>query len=884
MKKGSQSVNWSDEVAVAVRVVGKSILKFLGWMLSALMTLGLVGVITGTIVGGAFLLYVKNHLDTSVDDFGILAEDRNMTTVMSYVDKDGNVVELEDERLSASENRVWTKYSEMNDYIPKAFVAIEDKRFWSHDGVDWIRTASVTVNFLLGTGTAGGSTITQQLIKNITGEDDTTIQRKAQEIFRALNLEKRYDKTQILEMYLNNIYLSEGCYGVGAAAYTYFSKEVKDLTLIESAAIAAITQNPSRWDPLIYPENNAIRRNEIIQRMYNQGLITQEEYASAYGQELTVNPPGSDDDSGSYRIHSWYTDAAQQEATSLLMKKFNCSASFAEKLLLTGGYNVVTAQDPEVQAVIEKYYEDTEADYWQRKDESPIQPESSCVVIDPQNGNVVGLVGGRGQKYINLGLNYATQTKRPVGSSIKPISVYGPALEAGLITYGSILDDVPLDFGTKYVDPETGEVRYSIPNGYPKNSPNTYRGLTTVHEAVRVSINTISCRVLNLLGHRNSFDFLTEKLGISTLVESMTTSGGYIYTDIAMAPLAMGEFTWGCTVKEVTSAYQIFANGGIYNEERIVLRILDSNGDVVVDNQQKIEIVMSAQNASIMTQMMEEVVSSGTASAVTLKWSIDCAGKTGTTQSNRDRWFVGYTPYYVCGVWFGYSMPRSLDKYSATQTVPILLWDRIMTEINAKYIEDARNGGEPLKNFDPAPGIITATYCMDSGKLMTDACKQDIRGNRAEIGYFVSGTEPTEYCDVHTMVDYCTEGEGFALAGCDPDHIVQKSYIKVFRSFPSDIRVLDAFYTCWDLPTDYSFDGLMFYQPYYHNLLPEGFFSGKSGETYRWNRICILHPSVIESTTESTTLPVDTSTPITSITTALSSLVTTTTRQTLVSP
>lgn len=852
MNKNKKKINWNDEFAKSVGVLGKALLKGLGWAFSIFITIGLIGVITGVIVGGAFLLYVKNHLDTSVDNFSIMAQERSLTTTISYVDADGNIVEYE--QLSAAENRTWVSYSDMGDYLPQAFIAIEDKRFESHDGVDWVRTVKVTLDYFLGGGSQGGSTITQQLIKNITGDDDVTIQRKAQEIFKALNLEKRYDKTEILEMYLNNIYLSQSCYGVGAASYAYFGKEPSDLTLIEAAAIAAITQNPSKWDPIIHPENNAMRRNQVIKLMYEQGRITQEEYTAAYKQELVLNPQDKDSDTG-LSINSWYTDAAQQEAKQLLIDQFGYSESYASKILLTSGFNIVTAMDPKVQQVLEKYYENDSN--WPRYDESPIQPKSSAVVIDPETGNVLGLVGDRGQKTLNLGLNYATQTRRPSGSSIKPLSVYGPGLEFGVLTYGSVFDDVPINFGNQVVDPETGAISYSRKTGYPHNTPNRYAGLQTVHEGVRVSKNTIAWRALDEVGLQNSFDYLTEKLGLTTLVDRRVNSAGVIYSDISYAPLAMGEFTYGVTVKEMTAAYQIFANGGIFNDERIVLQILDANGNVVVENTRKSEIVMSAENAAIMTKMLEEVVDSGTATEVTLRSKIDCAGKTGTTSSQKDQWFVGYTPYYVCGIWFGYSMPRSLEKFSG---VPETMWNKIMGELVADKIEESKNGGEKLKTFTVPRSVTTATYCKDSGKLLTDACKKDPRGSRAEIGYFVRGTEPTEYCDVHFLADRDGNTNGMFTPYCPQENLVKVGLLNVMRQFPYNIYVDDAEYTGQILPDDYSFDGINYSVCYYQNLLPTGFYTGTHRDSSRYNLACmwhILHPDegATGGTTDSGQLP-----------------------------
>lgn len=839
MKNQKKKVNWSEELGVAVKVLGKGLLKALGWLLSIFMTVGLIGVITGVIVGGAFLLYVKNHLDTGIDDFDIMAKERNLTTMISYVDDEGNIVEIESERLSATEKRLWVSYEEMGDYIPQAFVAIEDKRFESHDGVDWIRTVKVTLDYFLGGGSQGGSTITQQLIKNITGNDDVTIQRKAQEIFQALNLEKKYDKTEILEMYLNNIYLSQSCYGVGAASWAYFSKEPADLTLIEAAAIAAITQNPSKWDPIIHPENNAARRNRVLQQMYEQGRITQEEFVEAYGQELELNPPKTDSDIG-ITIRSWYTDAAQQEAVQLLMDTFGYTKTYAEKMLLTSGFNIVTAQDPYVQEVLEKYYENDS--YWERHDESPIQPKSSAVVIDPNTGNVLGLVGDRGEKTLNLGLNYATQTRRPPGSSIKPLTVYGPGLEYGALTYATVFDDTPINFGKEVVDPETGAISFARPTGYPHNTPNKYEGLMTVHSAIKVSKNTIAWKALDVVGVDTAYDFITNKLGVSTLVKRAVTSKGTILSDLAPVPLAMGELTYGATVKEMTAAYQVFANGGIFNEERIVLQILDSEGKVIIDNQQKSTIVMSAENASIMTKMLQEVVSSGTAKAVTLKKKVNCAGKTGTSSSQNDSWFVGYTPYYVCGIWFGYSMPRSLENFG---NVHVNIWDKIMTDLMAEHIAKDKSGEEKLKTFETPKTVITATYCVDSGLLMTDACKKDPRGSRAEIGYFVRGTEPTTYCTTHMLVDYDKITNGIAVPGCPSEDVIQVGLLNVYREFPYNIKVTDSGYTAMVIPEDYVYTAIASGYQYFKNLLPTGYYAGTSGGTM-YNRMCTTHLHPVE--------------------------------------
>lgn len=867
MGRKSGNINWSDELAVSVRLVGKAILRFFGWVLSIIMTLCLIGVITGVIVGGAFLLYAKDNIDTSVDDFADLIKDKDLTTRVGYLDADGKYVDLPSESLSAGEKRSWVKYSDFNEYIADAFVVIEDKRFEQHKGVDWLSTIKVTIQYFTGQGMRGASTITQQVIKNVTENDDVTIQRKAQEILKALNLEKKYDKTEILEMYLNSIYLSQGCYGVGAAAYTYFGKEVKDLTLIESAALACITQYPYYYDPIINPQHNAEKRNLVLKYMYDQGKITQEEFLSAYEKELVLKVSEDDDEDTSASVHSWYTDAAQQEAVRLLRDKFGYSARIAEKALLTGGYTIVTALDPDIQAIVEDYYENAE---WEKHDNSPIQPNSSCVIIDHSNGNVVALVGSRGRKTINLGLNYATQTRRPSGSSIKPISVYGPGIEANAVTWGTVLDDVPINFGTETINPDTGEKVYSNKHGYPKNAPDRYLGLTTVHEGVRNSINTISWRSLERLGLDNSFDFLTNKLHLTTLIESQTMSNGLTFTDKAYAPLAMGEFTWGVVVKEMVAAYQIFANEGIFNDERIVLKILDNDGNVIVDNEKKSEVVISAQTATITTKLLQDVVATGTAYKITLKKNVDCAGKTGTSESNNDKWFIGYTPYYVCGVWFGYSMPRSLNKFNSVSSAPVLAWDAIMTKVMQKYVDAAKNGGEPLKKFVDAPGLVQVEYCIDSGKLPTDACRNDLRkiteptkGNRIEKGWFKAGTEPTEYCDCHVMVEYDKVKKAVAMNGCPSENTIKVGMLNHLRVLPFNIQIADAQYTWQQVPDDYSYEGLTSSQPFYIKLLPAGFYTGYTKNGGYYNHACLTHiktepdPPVTEPVIPDPVIPVE---------------------------
>ena len=438
------------------------------------------------------------------------------------------------------------------------------------------------------------------------------------------------------------------------------------------------------------------------------------------------------------------------------------------------------------------------------------------------------------------------------------------------MTWGTVLDDVPINFGTETIDPDTGEKVYSNKHGYPKNAPDRYLGLTTVHEGVRNSINTISWRSLERLGLDNSFDFLTNKLHLTTLIESQTMSNGLTFTDKAYAPLAMGEFTWGVVVKEMVAAYQIFANEGIFNDERIVLKILDNDGNVIVDNEKKSEVVISAQTATITTKLLQDVVATGTAYKITLKKNVDCAGKTGTSESNNDKWFIGYTPYYVCGVWFGYSMPRSLNKFNSVSSAPVLAWDAIMTKVMQKYVDAAKNGGEPLKKFVDAPGLVQVEYCIDSGKLPTDACRNDLRkitepkkGNRIEKGWFKAGTEPTEYCDCHVMVEYDKVKKAVAMNGCPSENTIKVGMLNHLRVLPFNIQIADAQYTWQQVPDDYSYEGLTSSQPFYIKLLPAGFYTGYTKNGGYYNHACLTHiktepdPPVTEPVIPDPVIPVE---------------------------
>ncbi len=842
-KRKRARVDWGDEVAGAVGIVGRFFGKLLTGLLNVLLTIMLICLITGLVVGSVFLYYVKNYIDTDLSAFEGISTSSSMTTKLYYMDwsdrtnRIGDPIELEDQRLYGSTNRIWVSIQNIPKNLQNAFIAIEDKRFYDHKGVDFIPTIRATVNYFLGGEKVfGASTITQQLIKNVTGDDDVTVQRKIQEIMRAFQLEKDKDKSEILEMYLNLIYLSQGCYGVQAAAYTYFGKDVSELSLIECCAIAAITQSPTKWDPVQNPENNAYRRDVILTAMRDQNLISESEFQSAYGQELTLD---YHENTASNSTNSWYTDAAIEEAIKLLMQEKGYTYKVAETALYTKGYQIYLAMDPFVQDTLDTYF--AEAANFPAVDKSPIQPECSMCIIDPKTGDVLGVAGGRGEKSGNRIQNYATDTRRSPGSSIKPLSVYAPAMDAGLITYGSVIDDSPVNFGEPIYT--NGQITgYTDPDGYPDNYSKTYRGLTTINYAISNSLNTVALKVLQTLTPAKSFDFVRNKLHMTSFIESKELTGGTIITDRNYSALSMGGMNYGVTVLEMTAAYQIFPNNGVYNTPRFVWKICDSEGNTVVSNDTESSIVISEQTACIMTKLLQNVVTSGTArAAISVRMLVNTAGKTGTTSDDYDRWFMGYTPYYVGGVWFGYEYQRSLSSFSASISPAAKVWDDIMNKLHEKAIADDAQAGKSVRTFEMADGVITASYCADSGEIPTEVCsKYDPRGSRVETGYFTRETAPSTQCSRHVLVNYDKSTGAVACEDCPADSLKKVGLVKYNRSMESFVYIGDAQYLYRELPAGVE-PSLEANEPFYLNAVPRGTYVGLSYGESQYNHYCAAH-------------------------------------------
>lgn len=832
----------------AAKFTAKSVLfvfrKIFTYLMNFLLTVLMIGIITGTVVVMAFVIYIKNYVDPNYTGLDNLKFDSALSTTLYYVDQNENEILLDEDTLESSENRLWADYEDIPRNLIAAYIAVEDQRFGDlqenkniingHQGVDMTRTASAIYNFFIPTSSSygGGSTITQQLIKNVSGENDTTMQRKIQEIFRAFNVEEKYSKNEIMEMYLNTIYLSHNSYGVRVAAQTYFGKELEDLTLAECAAIASIGKWPIQYDPIVNPKNNLERRNLVLKLMLQQELITQEEFDEAYDTPLTL-ADGSEEEYTA-TVHSYYIDTVLDDVTADLMKEYGYDYATASRVLFSGGLEIVTCLDPVIQECAEKVYENSE--YWPAQ--SGMQAQSAMCIMDPETGNLLAIVGGLGEKKDPRGLNRATHSERQCGSSIKPVSVYALALDTGLYTAGSCVDDVPQTFNKN-----TG--------GYwPSNAGSGYRGMVSLDYAIRRSLNTIAVATCNQLGVEKVFNHMLEH-GYTTLVEYETRDDGSVFTDLGAGQLALGGLTYGITVREHTQAYSALANGGVSSKARTYTEVRDSTGKIILDNKEEHAVIYKESTAAVMTEFLRKVVATslGTASGfinLDIAFDMEVAGKTGTTNNKYDTYFCGYTPDLLGCVWYGYDYFKTV---SAGSRAPGTLWNAVFTEIYNYYDE---NGISYSKEFEtPASVVEGVEYCTISGKLATDACRNDLyylEGGSSCVatGTFAAGTEPTEPCDGHIAVKWDKHTRAICVDGCTcpESSIITVGLRKISlddRKMEVNVYISDSAYVYMDVPEDYVYPTSPNVS-FFYNALPDDckYAFGTYG-SYPANRVCIEH-------------------------------------------
>ncbi len=727
-------------------------------------TILLVFVLTAAIFAGIFSAYInssmRGRVEVYLDEF-----ETKVSTELYYQEPSSDEWTMYHTLFLDSENRIWADLEQIPKDLQKAVVAIEDKRFYKHKGVDWHGTARAIFSTIFGGSVQGGSTITQQLVKNVTGDNQNTVKRKVMEIYRAQELEKRYEKDEILEAYLNEVYFGYSCYGVVTASLKYFNKDVSELSLAECASLIAITNNPSLYDPLQTDwglENNRTRQLLVLGAMLEQGKIEQAAYDAAkeenvvfsngytiLGGRVDVDTDKKDDtdtDGGDEQpeeetktatsSQSYFTDAVIEDVAAALVEKYGLTDStnpvtgkvttaFEQgvNMVYGKGYKIYTTQNPDYQKIAEEVCTDTSnlpytSTYTNSYgDKETEQLQVGMTIVDPYTGYVVAMVGGAGVKQYDRGWNWATSA-RQCGSAIKPISVYAPALDDGTINGASSIDDYPV----------------MVLNGsvYPKNANGRYKGLTPLHTAIARSTNTCAVRVVQEYGTSRSYDFMTNKLGFTTLTSQDAQQVGN---------MGLGGLDRGVTTEEMAAAFAAFANEGIYTAPRTFIRVEDADGNVILENEAKASVAMKDTTAALMNSLLQEVINGGTGYEGRIS-GMHVAGKTGTTNNDQDRYFVGYTPYYSCAVWVGYVHNQ---RIVASGNPAASMWQKVMSRIHADL---------PDKDFFSCSGLTYVKVCADSGLLATDSCAEDCRGSRVYSALVAADNAPSAYCNMHTSPIY----------------------------------------------------------------------------------------------------------------------------------
>lgn len=649
-------------------------------------------------------------------------------------------------------NRIQIGYEQINRYLEHAIVAIEDERFYEHSGFDLIRIGSSVVSLVANRGEIrqGGSTITQQVYKNYSGRFEVTFERKIQEIYNAILMEMRFDKKQILTMYVNIVNMGNGNRGFQSASRMYFGKDVQDVNIAEAAFLAGIPNAPSRFNP--YTErglkNTIARQSLVLNKMLELGFISPEEHAEALAYDITIVPKDILLKPETYT--SYFVDHVIDEVIRRIIEEKGVTEEIATMWLYNNGYHIYTTKDPEIQQKVDAVFTNPEFFPILNPNGTVINanamkfgetPQASIVIIDQRTGAIKAMYGGSGEKIGNRTLNRATQSFRQPGSAFKPIAIYAPALEERLITAASVFDDVPVR-----LDPKNPEELF--PTNYISLS---YRGLTSVLNALKSSSNVVAARIfVELLGRDRVVEYL-QRVGIDR--------GNVIYDDTTVS-VAMGGLATGVSALEMTAAFATFANKGFYISPHSFLEVRDPRGNLVVTADTSYQIAYSEETAFIMTHIMSQVNqrgrapdwTSGTAvGRISIQdGAIPISGKTGTTDAHLDKWFVGFTPYYTATVWYGYDnqiQPISLQRPEYNQA--LLIWNTVMNLIHENL--------EPKSFEKPMVGLVERVICVFSGQLATELCKRDPRGDASMLEFFITGTEPhfLDDCTVHSEIPQC---------------------------------------------------------------------------------------------------------------------------------
>lgn len=718
-----------------------------------------VCIILGSVAAVAVSLYVVKETQGDSDLLDLTQLELAYTTIIysQQINDQGQPEWVEYQRLqSPEENRIWKPLNEISPYIQHAFVAVEDENFYTHPGFSFKRTVLAAINevfrkltgsYLTGSQ-LGASTIEQQLIKNITGEDESSgiegYARKVKEIFRAIALDNRFSKEEILEAYLNTIGLTGNTAGVEAGANQYFGKSAADVTIAEAASIAAITKNPSRFNPYTNPEEHLKRRDDIILFMQQQGYITQAEAEAAWATPLNLVEKTTDENAAVQTDYSWFTDQVISEVIDDLVAenplgRENWDRAAANDYLYNGGLRIYSTVDTEVQTALENVW--LEGKYWEpmpienyddpnNPDDTPrtITTQAAGVVIN-YKGELCGVVGGLGQKTENRGFNRGTEMERQVGSTMKGVAAYPLGIDMDLINYSSVLMDdyFPISDGK-------GGTRTDWPSNW---SGRYSHSMTTVYEALKQSLNTVAVRVGDWVTPRTMFEFARETLGITTLDEN---------SDVDLAPMVLGATTTGLSPYELAGAYMMYGDGGRMTSLHSYTSVRDYQGNEILEKDIVTTQAIGEDTAYIMNRLLHSVLfdAGGTARGIHPDANImDSIGKTGTTNDNKDVWFVGLTPKYVMATWYGYDENEPMDDYNNYYIYKNKGSQKGHPGASAfAEVMDTVQADDEIVTWDMPETVEKGAFCTISGDIPTDGCP---RGT----GYYKVGVQRGVCTGIH---------------------------------------------------------------------------------------------------------------------------------------
>lgn len=675
---------------------------------TAFLMIFMIGVLTaGMIVLDVFtdvgLLTIGNNPENDIAgvdyiDLNNYIANQSQTTIIYGYDSDGNEVEIA--RLHGEENREWVDLEEVCQDLQDAVVALEDKRFPTHKGVDWIRTIGVVAKYSFS---QGGSTLTQQLIKNLTGENEGTFVRKYREIKNALALERHFEKDEILEAYLNTIYLDMGCYGIKTGAEYYFNKDVGDLTLMESAILASITKAPRGYNPIVNYDNNRERAIGCLNYMISEGYITQEEYDAAIAEEVVFYGDNRRNEAEEEKentvveteYNSYYVDLVIEQLIDDLREQYGYTEQEAFRKVYYGGLRVYAALDIDIQDEIEYVYENRVTFPKEEDTEDNPAIQSSMVILDYE-GRIVATAGRLGKKVGDRTLNIGTSSPRQPGSCIKPLSAYAPSIELNYCTWSTYIPNYGITI-----------------KGEDRAWPTNYGGVTgsiddlkNLPQAIAPSLNTVPARIIDMMSPTTSYRFLRDRFHISTLIEG----------DADYAPLAIGAMGYGLTCLDMAAAYVTFGNGGLYYEPWCYYKVTNAAGDeIILEPNREGEQVISEGTADVMLQLLKCVITypNGTGGAYAVSGQENWA-KSGTTSDNKDKWFCGGTAYYVGCAWTGFEkVQKAINTSFYGQNPAGKVYKEVMNRIH---------DGLEYKGFEMGDEVVRRTYCTATGLLANSDC------------------------------------------------------------------------------------------------------------------------------------------------------------------